>query len=156
MQVLDLCTPNVVTIEPTATLRVASLAMRNAHVGALVVVDDKAGVKRPIGMLTDRDIVVAVIAVPGARPEGIRVCDAMSTRVAVARADEGLLSALNTMRMEGVRRLPVIGADGGLQGILTMDDVLDAVADVLANLAEASRWGRKRELASRSRIELGS
>jgi CBS domain-containing protein len=155
MRVADLCSPDVVTIEPRATLRAASLAMRNAHVGALVVVEDKGGVRRPVGMLTDRDIVVSVIAVPGARPEGIRVCDAMSSRVALAHADEGLLSALNTMRKEGVRRLPVIGADGALQGILTLDDVLDAMADVLSNLAEAARWGRKRELAARKRIEIG-
>ena len=75
MKVRDLCSPQVVTVEPGASLREAALAMRNQHVGALIVVERKDGVARPVGILTDRDIVVAVIAVPGARPEGIRVAD---------------------------------------------------------------------------------
>ena len=80
MKVRDFCSRNVVTAEPGASLREASLAMRNAHVGALVVVERQQGVARPVGILTDRDIVVAVIAVPGARPEGIRVGDAMADK----------------------------------------------------------------------------
>jgi CBS domain-containing protein len=131
MKVRDFCSPNVVTAEPGASLREASLAMRNAHVGALVVVERQQGVARPVGILTDRDIVVAVIAVPGARPESIRVCDAMSTRLAVARED------------------------GGLLGIVTLDDLLGMLSTELANLAEALRWSRKRELAARHSIELG-
>jgi CBS domain-containing protein len=126
--------------------------MRNQHVGALIVVEKKDGVARPVGILTDRDIVVAVIAVPGARPEGIRVGDAMSTDLATAREDDGLFEAVQRMSERAVRRLPVVGADGGLKGIVSLDDVLRVLAAELGQLAEALRWGRMREREKRAKL----
>jgi CBS domain-containing protein len=152
MRVRDLCSPQVVTAEPGASLREAALQMRNQHVGALVVVEKKDGVARPVGILTDRDIVVAVIAVPGARPEGIRVGDAMSTDLALAREDDGLFEVVQRMSGRSVRRLPVVGADGGLKGIVTLDDVLRVLGAELGQLGEALRWGRMREREKRARL----
>lgn len=152
MKVRDLCSPRVVTAEAGASLREAALAMRNQHVGALVVVEKKEGVARPVGILTDRDIVVAVIAVPGARPEGIRVGDAMTTDLATAREDDGLFEAVQRMSERSVRRLPVVGADGGLKGIVTLDDVLRVLSAELGQLAEALRWGRMRERETRAKL----
>lgn len=152
MQVRELCSPQVVTVAPEASLREAALAMRNQHVGALIVVQKKDGVARPVGILTDRDIVVAVIAVPGARPEGIRVGDAMSTDLATAREDDGLFEAVQRMSERAVRRLPVVGADGGLKGIVSLDDVLRVLAAELGQLAEALRWGRMRERETRAKL----
>ena len=152
MKVGDLCSPQVVTAEPGASLREAALAMRNQHVGALIVVERKDGVARPIGILTDRDIVVAVIAVPGARPEGIRVGDAMSTDLATAREDDGLFEAVQRMSERSVRRLPVVGADGALKGVVSLDDVLRVLAAELGQLAEALRWGRMREREKRAKL----
>lgn len=149
MKVREFFSPNVVLAEPDASLREASLLMRDRHVGALVVVEKKDGVARPVGILTDRDIVVAVLAVPGARPEGIRVADAMSTNLAVAREDDGIFEAVQRMSERAVRRLPVVGADGGLSGIVTLDDVLRVISTELAQLAEALRWGRMREREKR-------
>ena len=152
MKVRDLCSPQVVTVEPGASLREAALAMRNQHVCALIVVERKDGVARPVGILTDRDIVVAVIAVPGARPEGIRVADAMSTDLAAAREDDGMFEAVQRMSERAVRRLPVVGADGGLKGIVSLDDVLRVLAAELGQLAEALRWGRMREREKRAKL----
>ena len=152
MKVGDLCSPQVVTAEPGASLREAALAMRNQHVGALIVVERKDGVARPVGILTDRDIVVAVIAVPGARPEGIRVGDAMSTDLATAREDDGLFEAVQRMAERSVRRLPVVGADGALKGVVSLDDVLRVLAAELGQLAEALRWGRMREREKRAQL----
>jgi len=134
------------------SLREAALLMRNRHVGALVVVEKKAGVTRPVGVLTDRDIVVAVIAVPGARPEAIRVADAMTTQLAVAREDDGLFEIAQRMSERAVRRLPVVAADGGLKGIVTLDDVLRVVSAELGQLAEGLRWGRMRERETRAPV----
>jgi CBS domain-containing protein len=150
MKVGDFCSPHVVLAEPGASLREAALAMRERHVGALVVVEKKDGVTRPVGILTDRDIVVAVLAVPGARPEAIRVADAMSAPLAMARADEGLFEAVQRMAERAVRRLPVVGADGGLKGIVSLDDVLRVLAAELGQHAEALRWGRMREREKRA------
>ena len=112
MKVREFCSRTVAVIGPDATLREAALLMRDAHVGALVVTERKAGVTRPVGVITDRDIVVAVVAVPGARPEGIRVGDVMSAQPRVAREDEGLAETVKAMSERGVRRLPVVTADG--------------------------------------------
>lgn len=150
VQVRDFCSREVVTVEPLASLRVASLLMRNRHVGTLVIVEGK----RAVGILTDRDIVVAVIAVPGARPEGIRVCDAMQTRLALAREDEGVFEVAQRMRERGVRRLVVVAADGSLAGIVTMDDVLRVVAGELNRLAHALAGGAEREAAERPPIDI--
>ena len=149
MKVRDFCSKGVVTVEPQASLREAALLMRNRHVGALVVVERKGGIEQPAGILTDRDIVVAVIAVPGARPEGLRAADAMSQPVVLAREDDSVFEAVETMQRKAVRRLPVVAADGSLRGMVTLDDVLRVLAAELGGLAEALRWGRKRELDQR-------
>lgn len=154
MKIRDLCSPKVVVVEPLASLREAALLMRNAHVGALIVVERKGATLRPVGILTDRDIVVAVIAVPGARPEGIRVGDAMSAPLAFAREDDGIFEAVAVMRERAVRRLPVVARDGSLLGIVTLDDLLAVISTELANLAEALRWSRKREVAERRPLEI--
>jgi len=154
MRVREFCSREVVTIEPLASLREASLVMRNHHVGCLVVVEPGDEGARPIGIITDRDIVVAVIAVPGARPEGIRVGDAMSSQVALAREDDGVFEAVQTMREHGVRRLPVVAPDGTLCGMVTADDVHRVVATEMAKLAAALKKGARREVSERRVIDV--
>jgi CBS domain-containing protein len=154
MRVVDLCSAEAVSVEPTASLREAAFLMRNAHVGALVVVEKPGGARRPLGILTDRDIVVAVIAVPGARPEGIRVCDAMSAPPILARADEDPWEVINRMREHGVRRLPVVDGEGALAGIVSAQDLLELFSGGLSGLAEALRLARRRERRERKSIEL--
>jgi CBS domain-containing protein len=149
MKVRDFCSRTVAVIEPDATLREAALLMRDAHVGALVVTERKGGVTRPVGVITDRDIVVAVVAVPGARPEGIRVGDVMSAQLQVAREDEGLAETVKAMSQGGVRRLPVVTADGSLFGVVTLDDVLRVLAGELGALALALSRGREQEAGAR-------
>jgi CBS domain-containing protein len=156
MKLRDLCSRDVVTAEPPATLREASLLMRQGHVGALVVIERQGSGERPVGIVTDRDIVVAVIAVPGARPEGIRVGDIMSSPVFLVRESDGVFEALRTMSAHGVRRLPVVAEDGTLAGIVTADDVLRVMAAELANLGTALRRGREREATERGRLEFPS
>ena len=151
MRVRDFCTREPVVIPAQASLRAAAHEMRNRHVGALIVVDEA---RKPVGILTDRDIVVAVIAVPGARPEGVRVCDATSARLALAHEDDGVFEAVEKMSERGVRRLPVVAADGTLAGILTADDVQRMVAAELGRLAEALKKGSERELAERRSLDV--
>jgi CBS domain-containing protein len=154
MRARDLCGPHVALADPGASVRDAALQMRNEHVGALVVVERRGGVERPVGILTDRDIVVAVIAVPEARPESIRVADAMSTDLALAREDDGLYEIVQRMSARAVRRLPVVGADGSLRGLVTLDDVLRVLGAELAQLAEGLRWSRTRERGARAAMPM--
>ncbi|HET9736145.1 MAG TPA: CBS domain-containing protein [Burkholderiales bacterium] len=153
MKVRDFCSRTVAVIEPGASLREAALLMRDAHVGALVVTERKAGVTRPVGVITDRDIIVAAVAVPGARPEGIRVGDVMSAQPHVARDDEGLAETVKAMSQSGVRRLPVVSADGALFGIVTLDDVLRVLAGELGALALALSRGREQEAGARRPLQ---
>ena len=139
---------------PLASLREAALVMRNRHVGSLAVVDPEEPVRRPLGILTDRDIVVAVIAVPGARPEGIRVCDLMQTRLAAVRESDGVLEAVDAMRAHGVRRLAVLAADGGLAGVVSADDVLRVLAAELGRLAGAFSRSAEREAVDRRPLDI--
>jgi CBS domain-containing protein len=149
MKVRDFCSKKVITVEPQASLREAAGLMRHNHVGALVVVEGEGDEARPKGILTDRDMIVSVIAVPGARPEGIRVCDAMSTHLAVAHEDDGVFEAAQTMAERGVRRLPVISREGNLRGLVSCDDIQQLVASEMSNLASALRKAAEREVIER-------
>lgn len=153
MKVRDFCSRTVAVIEPGASLREAALEMRNAHVGALVVVDKRDGKPRPVGVLTDRDIVVAAVAVPGARPEGIRVGDVMSKRLVLAHEEDGVAETVRAMSEAGVRRLPVAAADGSLAGIVTVDDVLRVLAREMAALAGTLGRGREQEAGARRALD---
>ena len=153
MRVREFCTHEVVTVDPAATLQQASGLMRKAHVGALVVVDAANATARPAGILTDRDIVVAVTAVAGLNPETIRVRDIMSTRLALVGEDDGVFEAARAMAEHGVRRLPVLLRDGTLGGIVTADDVQRVLATEMASLAAALKRGTEREELER-RLEI--
>jgi CBS domain-containing protein len=152
MKIRELCTQTVITVAPAATLQEAAVLMRKAHVGALVVVE-RAGAERPAGILTDRDIVVAVVAVPGLRADAVLVRDVMSTRLAVAREEDGVFEAARLMAEHGVRRLPVVRHDGTLSGMVTADDLQRVVATEMASLSAALKRGTEREELER-RLEI--
>ena len=152
MKIGDICNRDVAKAVRQTSLREASLLMRNRHVGALVVVEVEGGLERPVGIVTDRDIVVAVVA-PGSRPESIRVCDVMPPKLIVAHEGDGLFEAFRKMADHGVRRLPVVAADGRLAGIVSADDLLRVVAVELASLATALRRGGERESAERREMK---
>jgi len=151
MKLKNFCRKDVAVTEPGATLREASLLMRNRHVGALVVAESRGGALRPVGIVTDRDIVVAVIA-PGARAEAIRVGDVMPKALFVARDSDTVFEALQAMSHHGVRRLPVVTVDGELFGIVTADDLLRLIATELASLASALNRGGERESVERRKL----
>ena len=130
-----LCTRQVVTVTPQQALVAAAELMREKHVGFLIVVEEYG---RPIGVLTDRDIVISVVA-KGANPSLLKVADVMTRDPTTADEGESVANALRTMRRMGVRRLPVVGSKGLLTGILALDDVLDALAKELAEVSGAIR-----------------
>ncbi|HZQ74171.1 MAG TPA: CBS domain-containing protein [Burkholderiales bacterium] len=150
MLVRNFCSREVVTVEPRASLREAALTMRNRHVGALVVVEGG----KPAGLLTDRDIVVAVVAVPGARPEGIRVGDVLTRKLVTVQDNDDIFAAVQTMRQHGVRRLPVVTAEGELYGVITTADIVQLIATELGGLATALRKSGERETAERSKLQV--
>nr|WP_310137924.1 CBS domain-containing protein [Burkholderia ambifaria] len=133
MNAAMLCTRDVATCFETITVVEAAERMRDAHAGDLVVVREREGHLLPVGMVTDRDIVLAVVS-PGAEAGSLFVGDIMSEPVAVASGDEDVWLLAKRMRQHGIRRLPVVGDDGQLVGIVTLDDLLRAAAALLDEL----------------------
>jgi CBS domain-containing protein len=152
MRIKEICSRVVVVAEPHTDLREAARLMRDHHVGALVVVEKREGVARPVGIVTDRDIVVEVVAATGVTPESLTVRDVMSSDLVLARETDGVFEAVERMQDSGTRRLPVVSADGVLVGILTLDDVLRMLAGEMTALAIAAQRSVMRETRSRSAI----
>lgn len=123
------CMLDVARCSPRTTVLEAAHLMRHHHTGDLVVVDDDGGEERqtPLGVITDRDIVVEVLA-RGADPARTLVSQVMRTPVVIANAQEDSSAVLERMRAHGVRRIPIVGEDGWLVGIVTADDMLKRLA----------------------------
>ena len=125
MQVDELCTPDVEVAEPSLTAAEAAARMAEAGVGTLVIVDE---LRRPLGILTDRDLAVRVVA-KGRRGRSLPVSKVMSDPVAWVHADRPLEEALAEMTRLRVRRLVVVDASQRLVGLLALDDALRAVLE---------------------------
>ena len=136
MRIADIHTRRVVHIGTGASVREAAELMRTRHVGALVVVDQPNGERIPIGMVTDRDIVLAVVA-PGVNVETLTVGDVMTKPVITCSEDQDLFAAIELMRERGVRRLPVLNAKGGLAGVVSADDIYNAIGTHMRELSLA-------------------
>jgi CBS domain-containing protein len=129
MNVYELCQRHVVTVRRHEELRTAAWMMRERNVGCLVVVEPAGpnGGEKPIGMLTDRDIVTNVIA-RDSDPRSLVVDDVMTRHPVMVWASASLDDALQRMRSGGVRRVPVIDERGRLAGILALDDIFEHMA----------------------------
>jgi CBS domain-containing protein len=145
----EICNREVVVAMPETPIAEAAKLMRQHHVGTLVVVEEVDGSRRiPVGIVTDRDIVVEIVA-PGLDPAVITVGDIATPELVTARENEGLLETIEIMRHRGVRRLPIVGAEGELVGIVSVDDILETLAEQLGDLARIVERERAREAASR-------
>ncbi len=138
MKIGNVCHRNTVTVRRSDELVQAAQLMRARHIGYLVVVDSEESVERPVGVLTDRDIVVTVVA-READPRSLCVGDVMTPQPVVVSEAESLEKGLREMRRVGARRLPVVGTRGELVGIVSLDDVLDVVAGQLQDIAGSIR-----------------
>lgn len=144
----DICNRIVVVAERSLSLVQAAQLMRQRHVGCLVVVDETGAGRLVVGMLTDRDIVTAVVA-NELDPTQLAVGDVMSRELISVLEDDSIKDMLVTMRRKGIRRLPVVKAHGVLVGLVTLDDVLALMAEQLREMAavietEALRERRER------------
>ncbi|MBB6593095.1 CBS domain-containing protein [Ralstonia solanacearum] len=140
MRVQDVCSPAAVHIPLSCTLQEAARQMRDKHVGALIVTEHAPTGPRAVGVVTDRDIVLDAVAA-GADPSQTCVCDVMSRGIVSVARDASLSDALQEMLSTGVRRVGVV-ADQALVGVLSLDDVLGAMAlewDLIARLVRNER-----------------
>jgi CBS domain-containing protein len=144
MAVGDICNREVVVCERASSVVAAAQLMRQHHVGTLVVVEEQGEQRVPVGIVTDRDVVVEVVAKEIAF-DAVSVGDIMSFDLLTAREEDDLWDTLAAMRARGVRRVPVVDDAGGLVGLVTVDDLLDLLAEELGALARVIRREQLRE-----------
>jgi len=148
MTVGKVCNREVVFIRREASVPEAARLMREYHVGDIVVVDETTGKRVPVGIVTDRDIVLEVIA-EGVNVNDVSVGDIMSNSLVTARENDSVLDTIKIMRAKGVRRLPVINDDNELSGILSVDDLIDLMSEQIADLAKLIAREQKHEQEKR-------
>lgn len=144
MNLAELCNREVVIIEPDEPVIEAAKLMRQYHVGDLVVVEKRQGESFPVGILTDRDIVIEIVAAEVGL-ETVTVGDVMSTELVTVNQTETIGDAIMLMRREGVRRLPVVNDQGSLEGIVTVDDAIDIIAELMKDIVCLIGSGKKKE-----------
>lgn len=126
----------------------AALLMRKHHVGDLVVVEEPDGERIPVGIVTDRDIVVSVIAL-GLDPLGLQVGDIMTDDLLTASEHDDVYATIERMRLRGIRRVPVLSDSGTLSGIVSADDLLTFLAEEMEELARISPYQQQHERRAR-------
>ena len=138
----QICSKPPVTASPDTTVREAAHRMLTRKVGAVVVVNRRG---KPIGIVTDRDIAVKVVA-QGADPAVVRVGSLIRRQPTVIAEEAGVLDATKLLSRRGIRRLPVVDRSGGLVGIISLDDLLMLIGSELSNIAStlANELGRRR------------
>jgi CBS domain-containing protein len=151
MNIADICQRHIVTIDAVATLRDAASRMREHHVGSLVVTSQSGGRSEVVGVLTDRDLAIEALA-RGLAGGDLRVGQIASRQLVAVPEMAGIPEALAAMKQAGVRRLLVTAPGGELSGILAADDLLAALSDQLAGLAQALKSGIARETAQRGAV----
>jgi CBS domain-containing protein len=145
----ELCARDVVTAISDMPVVTAAKVMRQQHVGCIVVIERvNGGLGLPVGIVTDRDIVLGVIATD-LDPRTITVGDIMANELVTARATTEVLEAMQIMRFNGVRRLPVVTEEGRLMGLVAFDDLLERVTEELSELTKVLAREQAREAARR-------
>ncbi|NMO20181.1 CBS domain-containing protein [Pyxidicoccus fallax] len=135
MSLARFCRKPVAIIQPMQSVAEAAEAMRDRHVGALVVVGEDL---RPVGLLTDRDIVTRVVA--GRKdPTAVAISEVMSPELIVARVEDSIDKTLFTVRQHGVRRLPIVDEQGRVVGLVSLDDLWVLLSAELDQTAAAVR-----------------
>lgn len=148
MPVSEICNREVVVVQRNDTALEAAKLMRQHHVGDVLVVEDSNGVRIPVGIITDRDLIMAIMA-PELDGSVITVGDIMAQELVTANGSTGIFEAIQYMRQKSVRRLPIVNESGGLIRILTLDDLLELLSEELLEIAKLVRNEQQKETRCR-------
>jgi CBS domain-containing protein len=148
LSIKELCKRELVTVGRDDTIFKAAELMRQNHVGDVLVVEKKHDTTVALGIVTDRDVVVEIVA-PGLDPKVITVGDIMLPHLACIEEERGIFDAIKLMTSKGIRRLPVVDSNGSLIGILTLDDLLLILAKEFFSIAMLLSNEQKNEFIKR-------
>lgn len=135
MAIGDVCMRDVVVAGRDTTVREAAKLMVQHHVGNLVVIEETGGRSVPVGIITDRDIVRNVIA-EDLDPAVFALGDLVARELVTAAEDQGVFECMQNMRIHGIRRMPVVDRYGGLVGIISLDDLIQLLAEEMSELGK--------------------
>ena len=146
MPLTDFCSSPVITISPDEKVLAVAHLMRDKKVGSVIVTQQE----KPIGILTDRDIVMRVTA-ERKDASAIKVRDVMTANPVLVSEETGIWELIQGMKNYGVRRFPITAGDGKLVGIITMDDLIELIGEELSGVgrAIASELGHTRPTGAR-------
>jgi CBS domain-containing protein len=139
------CVRDVITVTSDATVAEAAALMRQHHIGALVIIADGG---RPVAILTDRDIVIEVVAA-GLAPQTVKVSEIVQRALTPVSEEASFTETVRLMTVNGVRRMPVVDARGRLVGIITLDDILRQLVGPLTAVADLAVRERHYEAVTR-------
>jgi CBS domain-containing protein len=149
MKVGEYCKRAVVAIAATADAAQAAKLMREEHVGFLIVYQEGDVLQRPIGVLTDRDLVLGVMA-RDVDPHAVTVGDVMTRQPLIANDADQLSDMLQAMRLAGIRRVPVVNVKGALIGIMAIDDAIDVITGLMCDIAGSIKSEQRQEWRART------
>lgn len=135
MAIGSVCVRTVAVATPDTTIHQAARLMRQMHVGDLIVVEDSGDRRKPVGIVTDRDIVLSVVAT-ALDPEVFTLGDLAMKELVTCREDDGVFECIQRMRLHGVRRMPVVDREGQLVGIVSTDDLIGLLAEELSEISK--------------------
>lgn len=144
MHIGEICTNDIICCTRDETVQGAAMLMRRHHVGDLIVVEADGSGNVPLGILTDRDIVLAVIA-PGLDPASLLAGDIMSEDLLTAAESDDVYETIEHMRQRGIRRVPVVDPKGMLKGIVSADDLFEFLAEEMSELSRIGTWQQSHE-----------
>jgi len=147
MKIEGMCTHSTVTADRSRTLQECAALMGENHVGSVLVTEETPGGPQAVGIVTDRDLVVEAMA-RGVAPGQASIGQITARRLVTVPSSASIDEAVQVMKSEGVRRLLVATPDRRLVGIISMDDLLDALAGEMAGIVQAIRGGFVREAAA--------
>jgi CBS domain-containing protein len=148
MPIGEFCNRDTVIANREDTVAEAAKLMRQHHVGDVIVVEERDGMRVPVGIVTDRDLVVEIMATE-LDPAVITVGDIMEPELVTVKESVGVFEAMQYMHSKTVRRLPVVDENGALVGILTLDDLLELLSEELRAVSRLVSYQRQREARQR-------
>jgi CBS domain-containing protein len=148
MKAGEFCNREAIVCDKGATILEAARLMRRQHIGDVIMTETRDGQRVAVGISTDRDIVVELLA-EQVDLDAVTVGDVMSFELLAVNEDDDLFSAIKLMRNRGIRRLPVVNRQGGLAGILVVDDLIELLTEQLNDLVQLMTNQRTREAERR-------
>lgn len=135
MSICDISKKKVFTLSKSEPIWRAAKLMKDEGVGSIIITHDEEGEEVPIGIITDRDVAIKVVA-EKRNAENIKISEIMSGDLLIIDDDQDIRSTIELMKKKGVRRAPVMNDDDEICGIISLDDLFVYMTDELNNLAD--------------------